>query len=129
VKRSIIWEQMVDRIKEAVGLQSERGDEGLRATFKTSEDDSFQVKTLLFPIARVDVAFEDKRLVRITFSYQKSDLADVRTWKDYLEFKTDANDNVQMYHRGEPISVDDAALLILRPVRRDPTFSPPPALP
>jgi hypothetical protein len=125
VKRPIIWEQVVEKVKTAILMQSGRGERSLEAKFEQSADDAFRIKTALFPLATVDVCFKETRLVSITFSYQRTDLSSTRTWKDYLEFDTDHNNNVQLYHRGEPISVDDAAMLILHPVRRDPSFSPP----
>jgi hypothetical protein len=132
VKRPIIWEQLVDRVKRelnnrnAFAASSQAGLSGclVNSVFR-SDGSGFTLKTPSFPLATLEASFQDKRLVRLDFSFQKSDLADPHRWSEFLEFKVDENDNAHLQHKGEFISVDDAALLILMPLMRDPGFRPP----
>lgn len=133
MKRPIIWEQLVDRVKRelnvrnAFAVSSQAGLIGwLVDSVYRSDGSGFTLKTPGFPIATLEASFQDKRLVRLDFSFQKSDLADIHEWSEFLEFKVDENDNVHLQHKGEFISVGDAALLILRPLMRDTGFRPPP---
>jgi len=82
------------------------------------------IRKLAFPRVTVLVIMPERCLIEIKFTYQRSDLADTLAWCDYLNFKVDENDNIRMLHQGNQITVDDAALLVMLPLKQ-PDFKPP----
>ncbi len=131
VERPLIWKKLVERIRIAISDQNVfaectgGGLSRLAANFETFEDDSFTIKTKELPMATITAYFVGKRSVKIDYSYRKSDFSDDYLWNEYLEFRVDAVDNVSLHHKEQPITIEEAALLILRPAKRDPSFSPP----
>jgi hypothetical protein len=125
VKRPILWRELLARIKGIVNV-----DEGLLApslaiNMKIAPDrDSFVLDHPSWPKARVKAIFQGALLIEVHCSYQKTDSAIPIEWEDRIEFSVDDLDRVSFQHHGEDISQDDAARLILAPVR-DPKFRPP----
>lgn len=129
--RPIIWQQLIDRVRIAIDDQNTLADScqaqlsNLKITFLLDPPgDSFQARNVYFPIGEAKAAFVGRRLIQISYSYQKSQLSDPLTWKEFLEFTVDDNYQTYATRNGEPITVDEAAMLILKPLKRVPGFNP-----
>jgi hypothetical protein len=87
------------------------------------DKESFVLDRPAYPKARTRVIFRPP-MIQIQNSYQKTDNSDSVEWEDWIELQLDNLDRVLLEHRGEIISDDDAASVILAPTR-DPAFAPP----
>ncbi|MBV9499794.1 MAG: hypothetical protein JO138_10515 [Acidobacteriaceae bacterium] len=131
VKRPILWERICDRVSSVVTSHNAlyaTPEFGLTA-FKIAaeincENGHISLRKVAFPQVKVLVEMPAKRLIKIDYTYQKADLANAVSWSDCLDFKVDDRDNIHLLHQGDPINVDDAVQLIVKPLR-DPAFSPP----
>jgi hypothetical protein len=63
-------------------------------------------------------------LIEVHYRHKRTDKAIPVEWEDRIDMPVDELDRVSFEHRGEIVSQDDVALLILAPVR-DPSFRPP----
>jgi hypothetical protein len=125
VKRPIAWRELVSRISDRVKLDEGFSAPNLVIRMTTASDgNSFVLDRPTWPKARVRAIFQGDLLIELHFSYQKTDSAIPIEWEDRIELSVDDLDRLSFQHCGEDISQDDAALLILAPVR-DPKFKPP----
>ena len=129
VKRPIKWKELRGKISLAIVMQKEfaKSNPNLRIDLiDTPDKTGFVLNHPAYPQAKVKVNFLDGQLIEISCTYKKTDDADSRHWEDRLGFHIDDRDQIHFTNKGDIISDDDAALLILAPVR-DPGFQPPPA--
>jgi hypothetical protein len=125
VKRPIAWRKLRERIQGVIGVD--------RALFVArpnvvskmtvaADGNSFVLDRAAYPKARTRAVFQNP-LIQLQCLYQKTDDSDAVEWEDEIELQLDELDRVLLQHRGEIISEDDTALIILAPTR-DPTFTP-----
>src|SRR5580658_1027102 len=114
VKRPIMWRDLRARIEGTL----ERDESMIRTniTMRIAPDEnSFTLDRSVYPKSRVHVIFQGELLIELRCSWQKTDNALPVEWDDLIELPVDDLDRVSFQHRGELISRDDAALLILAP--------------
>jgi hypothetical protein len=127
VKRPIKWRALRERIGGTLFAQASlaEGNPNLMITMTTpgSDSNSFILNHPAFPKARVNVSFRDELLIEAECSWQKNDGSDPTNWSEIIDFEVDERDNLHFRHKGEIVSDDDVARLLLAPVR-DPAFKP-----
>ena len=126
VKRPIAWNKLRDRIQSVLNADRaffvHRPNVVSKMTVAPDKK-SFVLDHAAHPKARTRVIFQPP-MIQIQNSYQKTDDSDSVEWEDWIELQLDDLDRVLLQHRGEIISDDDAASVILAPTR-NPGFAPP----